>query len=1223
MRTSEEIVAEIEDKFGFFPPFFSPALENPQVLENLWQQTLSAYACSPLPAVFKEKLSAYLSRFCAVPYCMICHSCALRPLGAKGGEILALLAAPPPVAADIDKHLEKLRELAAGAVKWPESNSELEDSLLGCAIVMAAGAEGAEGCRAELRRLLGSANYQHLVAFVAYVKTCHLWMEAHPEIAPEADRRVREHLGALFKEEPGLAEFFGNYRDRVAQERQSGEERLAAARSHEQLPQWQLADCFENASSGLHWLDAEGRILWANQAELEMLGYAREDYIGRHIAEFHADARVSDDMLVRLRDRETLHNFEARLRCKDGSFADVAIDANVVWEKGKFVRARCFTRDITEKKRAQRLLAGQKKVLEAIASGASFPDILDTLARTIEEQSPGMLCSILLLDADGKKLRQGAAPSLPDPYFWGFDSVAVAAHSGSCGTAAERRELVIVSDIATDPLWADFTELPLAHGLRACWSIPIFSTSGEVLGTFAMYYREPKSPSPRDLEVLETAAHLAGIAIERKRSLEALRESERRFRFLAEAIPVQVWTAQPDGGLDYVNQRVVEYFDRAAEEMLGERWQAGLHPDDLPKCLERWHASLTTGEPYEMEFRLLRGAEGSYRWHIARALPMRDETGQIVSWFGTNTDIDDRASAEEALRASEARLRLALEAACMDSWDWQIPEGTATRSQTCQTFLACVYPDRSESVREAVSRAFQEGGDYEVEFQTVWPDGSVRWTASKGRVICDRAGVPVRTIGVDMDITDRKLLEEKLRRDACYDALTGLANRALFLERLSDLIARSNPQQCSFAVLFADIDRFKTVNDSLGHLVGDRLLVAIARRLEMCVPLTGTIARLGGDEFAILLENISDISDATQVAELIHHQLSRPFNLNGQDVYTSASIGIALSSENADQIEDLLRDADTAMYRAKALGKARHEIFDARMHAQVVKQLQLETDLRQAVAREEFRLQYQPIVSLSNGLLKGFEALVRWQHPTRGLISPAEFIPIAEETGAIVPMGAWVLRESCRQMHAWQRIFPAVPPLSVSVNLSGKHFSQPNLLLEQIEEILHHSSFNACNLKLEITETVLVEHTECAAALFSKLQEMGIHLYMDDFGTGYSSLSYLHRFPIHTLKIDRSFISRMGVKDENLELVRTIVALAHNLGMDAIAEGVETAEQVAMLRALQCEYAQGYFFSKPLDSEEVMEIMEIYSLCAGKSSPWLEENPPPGFPKKLIYCPLD
>jgi diguanylate cyclase (GGDEF)-like protein/PAS domain S-box-containing protein len=469
--------------------------------------------------------------------------------------------------------------------------------------------------------------------------------------------------------------------------------------------------------------------------------------------------------------------------------------------------------------------------------------------------------------------------------------------------------------------------------------------------------------------------------------------------------------------------------------------------------------------------------------------------------------------------------------------------------------------------------------------------GHAIWVNQSISLVRDADNESARLIFQIQDITDRKRAEERLVHDAFHDALTGLPNRALFMDHLKLATDRAKRREAyHFAVLFMDLDRFKTINDSLGHMVGDQLLVAIARRLEKCLRPGDTVARLGGDEFTILLEEIGDLSEAIQVADRVQEEMSLPFTLSGHEVYTTVSIGVAPSMIGYTKPQDILRDADTAMYCAKSSGKARYEMFDQAMHAQAVDLLRLETDLRRAIDRQEFRLHYQPIVSLSTGRISGFEALVRWQHPERGCIQPDKFISLAEETDMILPIGKWVLTEACRQMREWQQQFPEHSSLSISVNLSCKQFRQPDLV-EQVTHILQETGLDARSLKLEITESVVMENIDTAINMMKELRALGVQLSMDDFGTGYSSLSYLHRFPISTLKIDRSFVSRMDGNNENREIVRTIVMLARNLGMEVVAEGVEGETQLSQLVALECQYGQGYFFSRPATAESAAELL--------------------------------
>ncbi|MBD2212847.1 EAL domain-containing protein [Nostoc linckia FACHB-104] len=441
------------------------------------------------------------------------------------------------------------------------------------------------------------------------------------------------------------------------------------------------------------------------------------------------------------------------------------------------------------------------------------------------------------------------------------------------------------------------------------------------------------------------------------------------------------------------------------------------------------------------------------------------------------------------------------------------------------------------------------------------------------------------------EVASRQQLQSKLLDLALHDSLTGLANRVLFIRRIEKALnqAKQNSNY-QFALLYLDCDRFKVVNDSLGHLVGDELLLAIAHRLKISLREIDTLARLGGDEFGILLEDPKDMNMVLEVAENILQQLSLPFKLTRYEVFMNASIGIAWGNKDYDIPEYLLRDADTAMYRAKALGRARYHVFDPVMYQEAIQLLELENDLRRAVARQEFIVYYQPIVSLYTGKIAGFEALVRWQHPIRGLIPPSDFIPVAEETGLINDINTWVLQSACQQLHLWENHPEITQPITMSVNLSARLFSQPNLIA-QIDEILYETKVNPENLELEITESVIMENVHAVKTILQQLQERRIKLVMDDFGTGYSSLSYLHSFPLSALKIDKSFVKRMQENQEDMGLVPAMIGIADSMGMRTIAEGVETTEQLAQLRSLNCEFAQGFLFSQPIEQQSVIHLL--------------------------------
>jgi diguanylate cyclase (GGDEF)-like protein/PAS domain S-box-containing protein len=463
-------------------------------------------------------------------------------------------------------------------------------------------------------------------------------------------------------------------------------------------------------------------------------------------------------------------------------------------------------------------------------------------------------------------------------------------------------------------------------------------------------------------------------------------------------------------------------------------------------------------------------------------------------------------------------------------------------------------------------------------------NGKIIWLMWSASLVHDELNDSSHFIFQLQDITDRKRAEERLVYDALHDALTGLPNRALFLDRLNFAFRRSKRSLDNrFAVLYLDFDRFKLVNDSLGHIVGDKLLIEVSRRLAAILRESDTIARLSGDEFAVLLEDITDTDEAVEIAERLQKEASLAVNLEGQEIFTSVSIGIAVSSSEYEQPEHLLRDADTALYQAKRFGRARCEIFDESMHERASQLLQLENDMRRALERDEFRLYYQPIFELDSRTLSGFEALIRWQHPTRDLVSPLEFISIAEETGLIVPIGTWVLKEACRQLKIWQETSVFGEQLWVSVNISSKQFMQLDLAKE-VQETLAAAQIQPECLKLEITESAMIENIERAVKVLNELKQIGVQLSIDDFGTGYSSLSYLNRLPINSLKIDRSFVMNMQESAENREIIKTIVVLAQTLNLEIIAEGVETADQIAQLQDFACKFGQGYYFARPLDA---------------------------------------
>jgi diguanylate cyclase (GGDEF)-like protein/PAS domain S-box-containing protein len=571
-------------------------------------------------------------------------------------------------------------------------------------------------------------------------------------------------------------------------------------------------------------------------------------------------------------------------------------------------------------------------------------------------------------------------------------------------------------------------------------------------------------------------------------------------------------------------------------------------------------------------------------------------------------EIQERRRVEAALRESEARYILAAQGANDGLWDWDLDKNELYLSPRWKEMLGYDESELSSSPHEWFERVHPEdlpklqealgthpgdsGSHFECEHRMRHRDGTYRWMLSRGIALCNGEGRATRIAGSLTDVTKRKNVEDQLLHDAFHDALTGLANRSLFLDRLGLSLARAKRRaDFHFAVLFLDFDRFKLINDSLGHLSGDRALVAIARRLETSVRPGDTVARLGGDEFAVLLDDVQNPEDVEKLTRRIEDRLTAPLQVDGHEIYVSASIGIAFGTAGYDRPEEILRDADAAMYRAKALGRSRHEVFNEALHLAALDRLRLETDLRRAVEEASFGVQYQPILSLTDGSVSGFEALVRWRHPVWGLVPPDQFIQVAEETGLILPIGRWVLTEACEKVHKWQREHPSDPPLAINVNLSRRQLLQADLI-EQIRSILQRTELPPESLRLEITESAILENPETAVELLRHLKSLNIGLCVDDFGTGYSSLSSLQQFPVNVLKIDRSFIRGMGPEGERDEIVRAVVGLAHSLQMKVVAEGVETEGQLERLRAMSCDYGQGYLLCHALDAEGIESFLE-------------------------------
>lgn len=845
--------------------------------------------------------------------------------------------------------------------------------------------------------------------------------------------------------------------------------------------QEQVRLTFHSASAGIAMISIEGRFLLVNPAFCDIVGYSENELKSLHChdLDYGQNDLEAWKNRQRLLEDEIDHSVvEKRYRTKSGRSVWVRISATLVKNPDGSPRNLIkVVENIEQQKRQESLQVEQRHLLERIAAGAVLDDVLLATVALLEEQYPDVLCSIMLLDKPDT-FGRSIALRLPKRYLDKLNGLQIGPSVGSCGTAAYERRTVVVADVQQDPLWTDYRDLAKRYGLRACWSMPILSSSQQVLGTFAVYGREVRVPEQREMELVSACSHIVGIAIERHHSEEQLKLLETSIARLNDIVLIA--EADPEGiqspRLIFVNKAFERLTGYTAEEVLGKD----------PGLLD-----------------------------------------------GPSTQMDE-------MRRVKALLK------------------------------------QGESVRTELIN-YRKNGD------EIWLEMDIL-------PIANNAGVFTHWVAVERDITERKAAESRIQHLAFYDMLTNLPNRLLLLDRLEQALLNSMRLKRSGALLFLDLDNFKTLNDTHGHDFGDMLLEQVAQRLLGSVRITDTVARLGGDEFVVVLENLSEQSgDAAQEASLVADKillaLSQPFGLSGYEHYSSCSIGVALfCPEQQVTVDELLKRADLAMYEAKAAGRNTFRFFDPAMQALITKRAAMEEDLRQALRRDEMRLYYQPQVD-NHGKLLGAEALIRWEHPQQGLLSPAAFIELAEETGLILPVGEWVLKTACLQLVAWAERAETAS-LGLSVNVSARQLHQHDFI-DRVFAILKETGANPQFLKLELTESTLVENIEDMIVKMNTLKAMGVGFSMDDFGTGYSSLAYLKRLPLSQLKIDRSFVRDVLIDSNDASIVQTIIALGQGLGIEVVAEGVESREQQLFLEEHGCLEYQGYLFGKPQPVEQL------------------------------------
>ncbi|MEB3281841.1 MAG: PAS domain S-box protein [Lyngbya sp.] len=711
-----------------------------------------------------------------------------------------------------------------------------------------------------------------------------------------------------------------------------------------------------------------------------------------------------------------------------------------------------------------------------------------------------------------------------------------------------------------------------------------------------------------------TLASLRNVS-ERYEAMQQVQQTRNFLQTLIDHLPVAVFVKegkpQKLGTFTFWNKTSEKLFGLKSEQVIGKTVHQLFPPEQAKRMIQQDQEAFNWGMMLDIPEEPVHSHSLGRRILHTVKVPLYDEEMEPEYLLCISEDITERQQAEAQLRENEQFLQTIYEGAAVSIFVVDVLENGEFRyvglnpahEQLTQLTNAqlkgktpeqVLPPSYAQTVRQSYLDCVAAKKTISYEEVIQFQDTLSHWLTQL-TPICDRNDRIYRIVGTSINITERKLAEEQLRHNAYHDTLTNLPNRAFFMERLQEAIQQVKTERdCLFAVLFFDLDDFKYINDSLGHAIGDQLLICLTDRLKNCLRKTDILARFGGDEFTILLGEIQQIEQVMKVAQNIQQELSLPFLLDNHQVFTNASIGIALVTADYQQPEEILRDADIAMYSAKEQGQGKSAIFNRQMHLKMLERLQLETDLRRAIEREEFQVYYQPIICLKRDKIAGFEALIRWKHPDGNWVSPAKFIPISEKTGLIVEIGKWVLYQACLQMKTWHEQFPQLGDLTISVNLSGRQLREPDLL-DQIDEILQKTGLKSDCLKLEITESMLMDNPPAVRAILNQIKSRHIKLSLDDFGTGYSSLSYLHSFPIDTLKIDRAFVVDTDSEFKNKAITQAIVTLAQSLGMEVIAEGIEKAEQLEQLKQLKCEYGQGYLFSKPVNQAEAEMLLETKS----------------------------